>query len=188
MFSNINKMKKINLSGFLLIILAIAFSFSSVSAQVETSPDAPKKDFRPGERRPNLFRELGLTTEQTERIRQLNQNRKPLMQQAQRRVREATSNLDQVIYADAINESEIEARLKELQTAQADIARLRATGELEVRKILTAEQIVKFRDLRRRFAEMRENFNERRKDTLRDGNKNAPNRRFSRQLRKIPNN
>jgi Spy/CpxP family protein refolding chaperone len=96
--------------------------------------------------------------------------------------------LDQAIYADAINESEIEARFKELQTAQADIARLRATGELEVRKILTAEQLVKFRDLRRRFAEMRENFNERRKDTLRDGNKNAPNRRFSRQLRKIPNN
>lgn len=181
-------MKKINLLGFLLIILTIAFSFSSVSAQEETSENAAKKEFRGGERRPNLFRELGLTPEQMEKIRQLNQNRKPLMQQAQRRVREATGNLDQAIYADATNESDIEARLKELQAAQADMARLRATGELEVRKILTAEQLVKFRDLRRRFAEMRENFDERRRDSPRDGNKNAPNRRFNRQLRKIPNN
>ncbi len=181
-------MKKINHWGFLFIILTIAFSFAGVRAQDETSPDAPKKEFRRrGERRPNLFRELGLTPEQMERIRQLNQNRKPLLQQAQRRVREATGNLDQAIYADAISESEIDARLKELQAAQADMARLRATGELEVRKILTAEQLVKFRDLRRRFAEMRENFNERHRDAPDDSNKNAPNRRFNRQLRKIPN-
>ena len=97
-------------------------------------------------------------------------------------------NLDQAIYADAVNESEIQNRLKELQAAQAEIARIRAMSELEVRKILTPEQLVKFRDLRRLFAEKRENFDERRENSGREVNKNAPNRRFNRQLRRIRGN
>lgn len=151
------------------------------------APDATRSESRRSERRPNLLRELGLSIEQMRQIKQLNADRRPSMQQALRRVREATRNLDQAIYADAVNESEIQTRLKELQTAQAEIARIRATSELEVRKILTAEQLVKFRELRRRFTEMRENFNERRENPMRDGNKNLPNRRFNRQLRRIPN-
>lgn len=185
-------MKKFNLFNmffnFLFAALAFFSAFSGVSAQEETPTVAPKSEFRRDERRPNLFRELGLTVEQTRQIRQLNADRKPLQQQAQRRVRDAMRDLDRAIYADAVNETEIQTRLKELHTAQAEIACIRATSELEVRKILTAEQLVKFRDLRRRFAEMRENFDERRKNSGRGVHRNAPNRRFNRQLRRIRSN
>ena len=186
-------MKKFNLFNLFFNSLFVAFAvfsaFSTIRAQDAPTPsEAPKGEFRRGRERPNLFRELGLTREQIEQIKQLNTNRRPLQQQAQQRVRETTRNLDQAIYADAVNESEIQARLKELQAAQAEIARLRATSELEVRKILTAEQLVKFRDLRRRFAERRENFRNERRDAQPDENKNAPSRRFNRQLRRFPNN
>lgn len=180
-------MKKFNFFSLLIAALIILPVFSTANAQQEIQPEAKQSKDGRGGRRPNLFRELGLSGEQMQQIRQLNETRKSLFQQAQRRVREATRNLDQAIYADTVNDAEIEARLKELQTAQSEIARLRATSELEVRKILTPEQLGKFRELRRKFAEMRENFDDRRRDMLRDGNKNAPNRRFNRQLRKVPN-
>lgn len=181
-------MKKLNLFNLLFAGLAIFSAFSGVSAQEEIPTDAPKSETRSGGRRPNLLRELGLSVEQTQRIRQLNADRKPLHQQAQQRFREAMRNLDQAIYADTVNEAEVQTRLKEVQAAQAEIARIRATSELEVRKILTPDQLVKFRELRRRFAEMRENFDDRRENRARDGNKNAPNRRFNRQLRRIRGN
>src|SRR6185437_14226405 len=44
------------------------------------------------------------------------------------------------------------ARLNELQQAQAEVARIRFTNELAIRKILTPEQLGRFRDLRREFA------------------------------------
>lgn len=181
-------MKKFNLFNLFLAAFVVFSVFTSVYAQDEAPLDAAKSDFRRAERRPNLLRELGLTAEQTRQIRQLNADRKPLQQQAQRRVREAMRNLDQAIYADAVNETEIQTRLKETQAAQAEIARIRATSELEVRRILTPEQLVKFREMRRRFAEMREDFGERRENRVRDGGKNAPNRRFNRQLRRIRGN
>ncbi|MDQ3129970.1 MAG: periplasmic heavy metal sensor [Acidobacteriota bacterium] len=181
-------MKKFNLYKFLLIgLLSITF-FSAANAQEEMPRgDAPAKEFNSPAPRPNLLRELGLTREQMQQIKQLNIGRRPAMMNAQQRQREATRNLDRAIYADSLNETEIAARLKELQSAQAEIAKLRSLNELEVRKILTPEQLVKFREVRQRFAEMRENFENRPNNRRNDRNRNAPNRRFNRQLRKIPN-
>jgi hypothetical protein len=42
--------------------------------------------------------------------------------------------------------------LKELQLAQAEAAKLRYLNELGLRKILTPEQLARFRELRQRFA------------------------------------
>ena len=181
-------MTKFNLYNLMLICLLSLSLHTAVSAQEEMpGDDAPRNENRRFSQRPNLLQELGLTPEQTHQIRRLNQNRKPLMMEAQRRVREATRNLDQAIYADSLNETEIAARLKEVQAAQAEIAKLRSFNELEVRKILTPEQLIKFRELRRRFAERRENYDKRRNNRSDNPNLNAPNRRFNRQLRKIPN-
>jgi Spy/CpxP family protein refolding chaperone len=70
---------------------------------------------------------------------------------------EAMRNLDMAIYADNVTDAEFQNRLKEFQSAEAELARLRFESELAVRKVLTPEQLVKFRDLRRQFAEMRRN-------------------------------
>ncbi|HEX8288227.1 MAG TPA: periplasmic heavy metal sensor [Pyrinomonadaceae bacterium] len=179
-------MRKFNLFNLMLICALSLFVFTTAKAQEEMPVGAPPKAAENLPPRPNLFQELGLTGEQMQQIKRLNSERKPLMQEAQRRVREAMRNLDRAIYADTVNESDVAARLKDLQTAQSEIAKLRSYNELEVRKILTPEQLIKFRELRRRFAERRENFENNREN--KSGDPNAPNRRFNRQLRKVPRN
>jgi Spy/CpxP family protein refolding chaperone len=105
----------------------------------------------------------------------MNQERRPAMMQAQRRMREANRDLDMAIYRDSVNDEEFQARLKEFQSAQSELARLRFESELSVRKILTPEQLVRFRELRRRFAEAREgNMQDHR--MRRDGEDPPPNR------------
>jgi len=102
-----------------------------------------------------LLAELGLSREQVQQIRRANQERRPATMQAQRRMREANRALDMAIYQDVASDDEFHLRLKEFQAAQAEIARLRFESELSVRRILTPEQLGRFRVLRQRFAEER---------------------------------
>lgn len=137
---------------FLLLIGLVAVS--GVLGQDNPPNDVNKRplDRRQQGGRPNILRELGLTQEQFQQIRRINQGRKPEMDRAALRLRMANRALDDTIYADNLDEAVFHTRLKELQAAQAEMARLRFTGELGVRKILTSEQLARFRDLRRRFA------------------------------------
>lgn len=86
----------------------------------------------------------------------MNQARRPLMEEATRRLRAANRALDMTIYADTLNQDDVDARLKEFQSAQAEVAKLRFQGELELRKVLTPEQLGKFRALREQFGRRRE--------------------------------
>ena len=153
----------------LLLLLIVAVVAMSLSALGQTGPppdDQPPGD-RPDERRPNLLAELGLSQEQVQQIRKMNQERRPLVQRAQRRLREANRDLDMAIYADNFSEADFQARLKEFQAAQAEMAQLRFEGEMSVRKVLTSDQLVKFRQLRAEFAPRRRDIQNRR-DQRRD--------------------
>ena len=155
-------MKEIKFLSLVFAGLLIVFSSSAVKAQDEMPPtDAPGKQFA-RQRRPNLMAELGLTQNQRQQIRRINVEKRPLLREAQQRLREANRNLDQAIYADNVIESEIQARLKDVQTAQAELIKIRLTNELAVRRLLTAEQLSKFRDLRERFSREMENNQDRR--------------------------
>ena len=136
--------------------------FVPVYSQDGPPPDGMMNDERPGMQRPNLLAELGLSREQIQQIRRMNQERRPAMMEAQRRMREANRNLDMAIYGDAVSDAEFQTRLKEFYAAQAELARLRFESELSVRKVLTPEQLVRFRELRRRFAEERKDNQQRR--------------------------
>lgn len=175
-------MKHVRLFLFLFAIMLAGST--ALFGQVGPPPgDGPPPDGQ-DDRRPNLLAELGLSPEQVQQIRRMNQERRPQMMRAQRRMREAMRDLDMAIYADTFSDADYQARLKEFQAAEADISRLRFDGELSVRKVLTPEQLVKFRDIRRKFAEMRDADRQKRRDgrgrpdgpghpPLRDG---APNR------------
>lgn len=145
-----------NAKLFLLFLMVLTAVVTGASGQGVPPPEGDSPDERADERRPNLLAELGLSREQIQQIRRMNQERRPTMMQARRRMQDANRALDMAIYRDSVNDEEFHARLKDVQSAQADLARLRFESELSVRKVLTPEQLVRFRELRRRFAEARE--------------------------------
>jgi Spy/CpxP family protein refolding chaperone len=135
-------MKILKLKNLILVAVLVLLSFAN--AQAQRLQDRPPKEFRPQQ----ILRELGLSREQIQQIRGIHEDKRELMQAAQMRLRDANRNLDKAIYADNVNEEEIQTRLKEVQTAQAEVIKLRNMTELAVRKVLTAEQLAKFRELR----------------------------------------
>lgn len=144
---------------YFLFALILAISSLCVSAQ-ETPDDGRHREHpiseRPQDPRFNLLKQLGLSREQIQRVRRMNAARRPLIRAAQMRFREANRLLDTAIYADEVNEEDVRARLRDVQLAQADLIRLRSMDELAVRRLLTAEQLVRFRELRSRFDRVRE--------------------------------
>ncbi|MEO8649475.1 MAG: periplasmic heavy metal sensor [Acidobacteriota bacterium] len=147
----------------LFIFIVLAFFAVGVTAQDGPPPDGNG----PAEGRPDLFSQLGLSPEQIGQIRRINADRKPVMQEAQRRMREANRALDVAIYADAVNEGAVQTRLAEFQGAQAAVVKERFTSELLVRKVLTLEQLVKFREIRSRFTQARENLQKQQRERRR---------------------
>lgn len=168
-------MKKLNPFLILISFVLLLFVSSGVNGQ-----DKPGDNFAPQQNeqfvRQNFLRELGLDREQIQQIRMLNMNRAPLMQEAQKRLREANRNLDQAIYADLIDEKAIQLRLQEVQAAQSEVFKLRAMNEFEVRKILTPEQLTKFRELREKFANRINNNNQQQR--LQNNRQDAPARQM----------
>jgi Spy/CpxP family protein refolding chaperone len=147
-----------NFRLFSLIIALFVFGLASaeIRAQEEVPPDEQRQPL-PRARRPNLLQELNLSREQIQQIRRINQARKPLMQEAQQRFREANRALDMAIYADSPSEADVQARMKDVQAAQAEVIKIRTQSEYAIRKVLTPEQLVKFRELRERFMQRMEN-------------------------------
>lgn len=136
----------------LKILFTTLFLFGCIG--IVSAQETPDKDMPPPneqQQKPNLLRELGLTQDQVKEIRRINQSNRGDVRAAQQRVGEARRNLDQAIYAEKVDEAIIQNRLREFQVAQADIARIRFNTEFAIRKILTPEQLLKFRELRERF-------------------------------------
>lgn len=150
-------MRKFRLFSLIIALLVFGFAAAETKAQDEMPPDEQPPMQKRQRPRPNLLQELGLSREQIQQIRRINQARRPLMQEAQRRFREANRALDEAIYADSPNDSDVQARMKDVQLAQAEIIKIRTTSEIAIRKVLTPEQLVKFRELRENFMRRMQN-------------------------------
>lgn len=172
-------MKKLHLL-FLLIVLF--FTVSAVQAQEENpSPDNDAVNQNQNvPRRPNLLAELNLSPEQIGQIRQINADNKNLRREAQEKLREANRRLDQAVYAENADENEVQARIKDVHAAQLEVLKLRTQAEFAVRKILTPEQLTRFREIRRQFNEQKQNSPEMRKNRR----LNFPNRRLNNRQRR----
>ncbi|CAN5335451.1 hypothetical protein BH10ACI3_BH10ACI3_05960 [soil metagenome] len=157
-------MKAFNIFRIIISLTAIAL-FAAVGLGQDTKPtesqpqDAPRSAVNQSpDVRANVLRQLGLSPEQVQQIRRATVARKPQMDAAQTRLREANRSLDEAIYADVVDEVVFRDRLKEAQLAQAEVAKIRFMSELAVRRILTPDQLVRFRELRERFEKAREEF------------------------------
>lgn len=137
------------LSNILTVFLLI-FITNLILAQEKSPLDQNRERPKPVQQifRLNALKELELTTEQIEKIRNINRVNRPLIRAAQQRLQRANRALDEAIYSDSLDENLIEQRVKEVQAAQAELLRLRIKTEVELRKVLTPEQLQKFRQLR----------------------------------------
>jgi Spy/CpxP family protein refolding chaperone len=170
-------LKKLLSPAILVIALCIA----------ATAQDAAPQNPPPNDERPNILAQLGLSQEQVRGFRKANQEHRPLMEAAQRRLREANRDLDLEIYSDSVSEEDFQSKLKVFQEAQGEVTRLRFQNELAIRKLLTPEQLTLFREIRRRFAAARDFIQERqqqRRRQIQDGLK----RRNQNDLQKPPPN
>jgi Spy/CpxP family protein refolding chaperone len=150
----VNKMKPVIQKTVLSLAVAL-FSVLSFFAQERPEPGYGEggQARRQNDARPNIMRQLGLSREQMQQLREYNQLRRPTMEAAQLRFREANRRLDEAIYAHQLNEAEVHERIKEVQLSQAELIKLRSMSELSIRKILTPDQLNRFRKLRQRFDE-----------------------------------
>lgn len=149
------------LSPKILILASLILTAGLTASAQDAPPSQEAGQILPQQARPNLLEALGLSPDQVRQIRLMNRDRRPLMEAAQRRLRETNLALDAAVYGDTLDEANVQAKLKELQDAQAEVARIRFQSELSLRKILTPEQLLKFRDLRAKAAGDRQNFRRR---------------------------
>lgn len=139
-------MKRFNFYNLIVLGLFLVFSFTLAHGQGLNRFQEVENPSRP-----NLLQELDLSPDQVRQIRRLNQERRPIMQNAQRRLRDANQALDRAIYADTDNDAEIQTRMTEVQAAQMEVIKNRTATERAIRRILNTEQLTKFRNLRAQF-------------------------------------
>lgn len=147
---------KLNKLSTWFLLAALTFLTGTVALTQEHAPGQQRPaGNQPRDIRANALRHLGLSRHQIQMMRRLNAERKPAMDAAQIRVRLAMRALDEAIYSDKVNEAEFDTRLAEFQAAQAEVQRIRFMNEFAVRRILTPEQLLRFREIRRRFDQAR---------------------------------
>lgn len=153
---------------FIVTILLAVSAFGQEPQDIHNPPPERQVD------RMNIVRDLGLSQDQIRQMRLIKQDVRSKRQAARRRVAEAGRNLDQAIYADTVDETLVATRLRDLQDAQAEIVRINFENEFAIRKVLTPEQLVRFRDIRQKFNEARDNTQRRRQNRRQNRNKQRP--------------
>jgi Spy/CpxP family protein refolding chaperone len=140
----------------MLFILLFAVS-STREVRAQNPAETPQNDQAQENPDTGWRNQLNLTPDQITKIRTILEQNKAERQAARQRVNQAQRALDQAIYADAANKDEITQRTHELSEAQTAEVRLRAATELKISRVLTPEQLNKFRTIRQeRAAKARE--------------------------------
>jgi len=129
--------------GFALALLLVCAPHAlAQNASQQPSEEAPATDAA------SLLSQLNLTAAQVAQMREIREQSVPQARELTRRLNQARRALDESIYSDALDESLVEQRAREVSEAHAALVRLRAQTELRVRRVLTPEQLQTFRYLR----------------------------------------
>jgi len=97
------------------------------------------------------MRQIDIKPEQQVRIREINQSHDDEIRASGRRVRQTRQALDQSLMSEQLDESEINRRAEEFAAARAEQIKMEARLRMEVRKVLTTEQIQKFNQLQQQI-------------------------------------
>ena len=137
---------------FLLTFVLSSCAVSAWAQQNQVGPQQTQTTQGGGD----PIRQLNLTAEQVEKVRAIREQNKDERFLINQRVRQAQRALDDVIDADNPSEALIEQRARELGEAQAAATRMRAITEARIRRVMTPEQLLKLRMLRRMALNLRE--------------------------------
>lgn len=164
------------ITAFVLSLTLIAFFGAQVKAQAnngninapaeastQQTEAAQQNIDRQTEKPFDLFRALNLSTAQQMQIKAIRRQNREARLAAIERLQRAQRELDEAIYANDVNETVIGERERELAAAQAEAVRVETQGQLNIRRVLTPEQLATLRGLRQQAREAREA----RRDSLR---------------------
>ena len=142
----------------LTIVFILACALVSVQAQTSTQqPQTPDATETQTTQAPNLQTQLGLTPDQIQKWRALNQELRPQEVAGNLKVREAKRALSEAMEAPTPNEDLIKQRAKEFADAQSAMTQLQVLRQARVLQILTPEQRVKLKEIKEKVQAIRQN-------------------------------
>jgi len=159
--------KRAAVSFVALFLFLLAISTSRALAQTP-GEGPPPPEVGQDDQAQNWQGALNLTPDQFGKIRSILEEKKLERQTAGRRLNQALRALDEAIYSDNATEAVIEQRAREVAEAQAAQVRLRAMTELNIRRVLTPDQLSTFRKIRQ------EHIRAQREQRLENGNQQRP--------------
>lgn len=104
----------------------------------------------------DAVRELNLTPEQREQIRMIREENRVERAAVNQRLRETNRALDEALDSDNPDQSVLEQKIREVSLAQAEAMRMRIVTEVKIRQVLTVEQRIRLKELRRNVHNFRE--------------------------------
>lgn len=131
----------------ILSLVAVTSMFSAPSylrAYQQPQTDSQQRPFRG-----DPIRELNLSPEQRERIRAIREQLQGERATINQRLRETNLALEEALDVDNPDESVVEQRLRDVAAAQAAAMRMRVLSEVRIRRVLTPEQLITLRTLRK---------------------------------------
>jgi Spy/CpxP family protein refolding chaperone len=163
---------KLRSSGMILtLILFLAGVCGQAGAQTPATqnPVEPTENqMNQGNQNTDLTRPLNLTPEQVQKIREINAEVNDQRRAATMKVRQARRALADALESTSPNQPVIELRSRELADAQAENIRLRSLIETRIqREVLTPEQRLRVREIRRNQALRRQGDQQRPGNILR---------------------
>ena len=146
---------KLNLKSLATAISLVILAALPLWAQPPTpeQPPAPMQGRNPGG---DPIRELNLTAEQREQIRMIREQNRAERATVNQRVRETNRALEEALDSEDPDQSVLEQRIQEVSAAQAEAMRMRIRTEVKIRQILTSEQRVMLKEMRRNVHQLRE--------------------------------
>ncbi len=107
-----------------------------------------------------LMQTIGLTENQRMRMAEIRRNNEDNVISSERRFRQARNALDRTIMSEEYDERLINQRIEEFVAAQSEATRQRARVRAQLRSVLTTEQILRFREVEREWAQRQRELKE----------------------------
>ena len=145
-------MKLKSLASTISLVLLAALPLCAQTPTPEPHPGAMQR--RDGGGDP--IRELNLTAEQREQIRMIREQNRAERATINQRVRETNRALEEALNSDNPDQSVLEQRIQEVSAAQAEAMRMRIKTEVKIRQVLTNEQRIMLKELRRNVHQIRD--------------------------------